>query len=144
MKNTNLWIGVGRIGQDLELKRTKNGQSQVMFSIAVNEDYIDQNGNEVKQVNWIPCVAYGKQAENLANFKKKGELILVKGAITVRDGIDKDGNKRTFTNIRVENTEWFGNKSDGSIVVPQAVQDNEPRPFDDGYVPYAALDEDIF
>ena len=139
MKNTNLWIGIGRIGQDLELKETSNGKKQVMFSIAVNEDYKDKDENEVKVVNWVPCVAYGMQAENLAKFKKKGDLILVRGALTVRNGKDKDGNDRTYYNIRVENTEWFGNKSD-----EQSSANNFVSPGSEDYVPYAALDEDIF
>ena len=140
--NTNIWVGIGRIGQDPELKETRNGQKQVMFSLAVNEDYTDKSGNEVKVVNWVPCVVYGAQAENFAKYKKKGDLILVQGGITVREGEDKDGNKRTFINVRVDKTEWLpsGNNSTNTPSSPQPVQSTP----EDEYVPYAALDEDIF
>lgn len=144
MKNTNVVILTGRIGQDPELKETKNGQKQVMFSLAVNEDYKDQNGKEVKQVNWVPCVIYGALAESFAKYKKKGDLITIQGSIVVRDGEDKDGNKRTYINVRVKENEWIGGKSDGGETSPQVVQNDEPRPLDEEYVPYSALDEDIF
>jgi single-strand DNA-binding protein len=140
--NTNVWIGIGRIGQDLELKETKNGQKQVMFSLAVNEDYTDKNGKEQKLCNWVPCVAYGAQAENLSKYKKKGDLILVEGAITVREGEDKNGNKRNFVNVRVKNTEWL--PSGSNTTSSDTSQDNQSNETSDNYEPYAALDEDIF
>lgn len=141
MKNTNVVILTGRIGQDPELKKTKNDQKQVMFSLAVNEDYKDQNGNEVKQVNWVPCVIYGALAESFSKWKKKGDLVTVQGSLTVREGTDKDGNKRIYTNVRVKECEWLSSKSDGEN---KPVQNSEPNTFNEGYVPYDALDEDIF
>ena len=146
MKNTNVVVLTGRIGQDPELRQTKNGQQQVMFSLAVNEDYKDQNGNEVKQVNWVPCVIYGALAESFAKYKKKGDLIIVQGSLVVRDGEDKDGNKRTYINVRVKENEWVGGKSDSANSTSQVVQsdDNWTSPQSEEYVPYAALDEDIF
>ena len=146
MKNTNVVILTGRIGQDPELKETKNGQKQVMFSLAVNEDYKDQNGNEVKQVNWVPCTIYGALAETFAKYKKKGDLITIQGSLVVRDGEDKDGNKRTYISVRVKENEWFGSKSDGgSSNASQAGQNSEdPIGFTNEYVPYSAIDEDIF
>ena len=144
MKNTNVVILTGRIGQDPELKETKNGQKQVMFSLAVNEDYKDQNGNEVKVCNWVPCVIYGALAESFSKWKKKGDLVTVQGSLTVREGTDKGGNNRTYTNVRVKECEWFGSKSDGGNAPAQNNDNNWTSPQSEEYVPYAALDEDIF
>ena len=87
MNNCNF---TGRITKDAELKTSQNNKSYCYFCIAV-DDGKDADGN--KATNFIDCIAYNSQAEFLANYIKKGDLLGVTGRLHVTLNEDKDGNK---------------------------------------------------
>ena len=92
---------MGRIGRDLELKKTNSGVSVVSFPLAV-----DRNGKE-GGTDWIDVVAWRGTAEVLCNYADKGRMIGVEGRLQMRDWTDKNGNKRRNAEILAESV-YFG------------------------------------
>lgn len=89
----NRTVIVGRLVADPELRYTPNGIASCKFRVAVNRPF--KNEGE-QQADFISCVAWRKQAENLANFMKKGNLIGLEGRIQTGSYEGQDG-KRVFT-----------------------------------------------
>lgn len=89
----NRTVIVGRLVADPELRYTPNGIASCKFRVAVNRPF--KNEGE-QQADFISCVAWRKQAENLANFMKKGSLIGLEGRIQTGSYEGQDG-KRVFT-----------------------------------------------
>lgn len=88
---------VGRITRDPELRTSPNGVSFTSFSIAVNRQFANAQGERV--ADFINCVAFNKQAENLARFIRKGGLIGVEGKLQTRTYQAQDGSNRTATEV---------------------------------------------
>jgi len=90
----NRVVLVGRLTKDPELKYTPNGIASCRFTVAVNRAFQNQQGE--READFINCQAWRKQAENLANFMKKGSLIGLEGKIQTGSYEGQDG-KRVFT-----------------------------------------------
>ncbi|NFA43482.1 single-stranded DNA-binding protein [Clostridium botulinum] len=93
---------VGRLTKDPILNRTKNDKSVVNFTIAVDK------GFGKKEADFFPIVVWGKQAESLAKFKKKGDRISVKGKLSNKN-YDKDGVKYFISEIIANNIQFLDN-----------------------------------
>lgn len=78
----NRVILVGRITKDPELKMTTSNVAVVSFTLAVNRQFADQQGE--RQADFINCVVWRRQAENVANYVRKGALLGVEGRIQTR------------------------------------------------------------
>ena len=100
----NRVVLVGRLTKDPELRYTPSGLAVVRFTIAVNRQFSGQGGE--KEADFINCVAWRKQAENLANFQRKGNLIGVEGRIQTGSYDGQDG-KRVFTTEVVADSVQF-------------------------------------
>ena len=88
---------VGRITRDPELRTSPNGVAFTAFSIAVNRQFANAQGERV--ADFINCVAFNKQAENLARFIRKGGLIGVEGKLQSRTYQAQDGSNRYVTEV---------------------------------------------
>ncbi|MGM9900160.1 MAG: single-stranded DNA-binding protein [Bacilli bacterium] len=88
---------VGRITRDPELRTSSNNFPFVAFTIAVNR--VQSNANGEREADFINCVAFNKQAENLARFIKKGSLIGVEGKLQTRRYQAGDGSNRVATEV---------------------------------------------
>ena len=95
----------GRLTKKPELRYTTNNKVVASFSIAVNRPYINENGE--KEVDFINCSVWGKQAENLNKYQDKGNLIAINGRIQVRNYDDSNGNKRYVTEVIAEEIEYL-------------------------------------
>ena len=93
----NKVILIGRLTKDPELRRTPTDVSVVQFTIAVNRPFQQQNGE--RQADFINCVAWRNQAENLAKYIKKGGQIAVEGSIQTRSYDDQNGVRRFVTEV---------------------------------------------
>ena len=110
---------IGRITKDPELRTTASGQNTVSFSLAVERNFKDQNGET--QADFINCVAWRSQADFIANYIKKGFLISVQGRIQVRNYLDQAGQTRYVTEVVVENVSNLQPRdSQGSTPVSQS------------------------
>ena len=93
----NKVILIGRLTKDPELRKTPTDVSVVQFTIAVNRAFQQQNGE--RQADFINCVAWRNQAENLAKYIKKGGQIAVEGSIQTRSYDDPNGVRRFVTEV---------------------------------------------
>ena len=128
---------MGRIGRDLELKKTNSGVSVVSFPLAV-----DRNGKE-GGTDWIDVVAWRGAAEVLCNYADKGRMIGVEGRLQMRDWTDKNGNKRRSYEVHADNVYFADNRrSDGNDTsTPKYAVESAAGGFaevseDDGELPF--------
>lgn len=103
----NLYICIGRTGKDIELKKSKAGNPYCTFSLAVDSGY-----GEKKVTYWHEFIAYGKTAETLSKYVKKGTKIIIENSEAVRNTwTDKDGNKRYSTLFTVNKFAFVESKN---------------------------------
>lgn len=101
----NKCILIGRITRDPELRFSPGtGTAISRFTIAVNRR---KKEDGTQEADFIPCVAWRKQAENLANYQKKGNQIAVTGRIQTRSYDGKDGIKRYVTEVIAEEIQFL-------------------------------------
>ena len=88
---------IGRLTKDPELRYTQSGSAVASFTLAVNRRFANQNGE--READFINCVAFNKQAENLCRFIKKGGQIGVEGKLQTRRYTAQDGSNRIATEV---------------------------------------------
>ena len=115
--NVNL---VGRFTANADLKYTNNGMAIADFSLAV-----DRNKEET---DFIRCKTFGKTAENIANFFKKGDLIAVNGSIQTGRYVNKDKKTVYTTDVVVDTFAFLQSKNERQAQQPQAPQ-QAPQQF---------------
>jgi len=103
---------IGNLGQNPEVKETTNGKKLAKFSLATNESYRDEKGKEVKETMWHNLVVWGKQAETVEKYLKKGSEVAIEGKLSNRNYTDKEGVKRYVTEIIVNEFVMLGGKAD--------------------------------
>lgn len=94
---------IGNLGADPELRSTTGGRSVLKMRLATTESYLDQNKQRQEVTHWHNVVLWGPRAEALAKFLTKGSRIYVEGRIETRSYDDKDGVKRSATDIVAQN-----------------------------------------
>ncbi len=102
MGSVNKVILVGNLGRDAELRFTPGGASVVTVSLATTEVWTDKAGGRQERTEWHRVNLWGKTADTLAEYLKKGKSIYVEGRLQTRDWVDKDGVKRYTTEIRAD------------------------------------------
>lgn len=108
----NKIVLVGRLTRDPELRSTTAGFSTASFTVAVNRNFKNKDGNY--DADFLPCVAFRNTATFVSRYFKKGNLICVEGRVQTRSYDAQDGSKRYVTEIVVENAEFVGGKNEGS------------------------------
>lgn len=88
---------IGRLTRDPELRYTPNGVAVANFDLAVDRPTTNQQGE--KETDFIRIVVWQKQAENCANYLKKGRLCAVEGRLQIRSYTNQDGQKRWVTEV---------------------------------------------
>ena len=92
---------VGRMTRDAELRYTPSNQAVATFTLAVNRNFKNQNGE--READFINCVIWRQQAENLANWAKKGTLVGVIGRIQTRNYENQQGQRVYVTEVVADN-----------------------------------------
>ena len=102
----NKVVLTGRLVRDSELSYIASTSTPKMsFSMAVERNYQKDKNN--KKVDFINCEMIGKHTENLCQYVTKGKQILVEGELNI-DNYEKDGEKRSFTKVKVDRLEFLG------------------------------------
>lgn len=91
---------VGRLTRDVDLRYTQNGKAVASFGLAVNRPFKNANGEY--EADFINCQAWGKTAENLANYMKKGNQVGVVGRIQTRNYENNEGKRVYVTEVVAE------------------------------------------
>ena len=107
----NIVVLTGRLTADPELKTTQSGLSVTSFSIAVDRRF---GSGEERQTDFINIVAWRQQAEFVAKYFKKGNLIGIEGSIQTRKYTDKNGNNRTAFEVVANNIQFVESKRDSA------------------------------
>lgn len=116
--SVNKFIGIGRVGKDVESKEISNDFKVANFSIAISEKWKDNKTGETKEATeWVNCQASNKVAEIAEKYVKKGDQIYVEGKFKTRSW-EKDGAKQYATYIQVETIQMLGGKKDSEESAP--------------------------
>jgi single-strand DNA-binding protein len=94
---------LGNVGSDPELRFTQGGTGVLSLSLATNESYVDRNQQRQERVEWHKIVVWGKRAEGLGKFVKKGFGLFVEGSLRTTKYTDRDGVERYKTEIVASN-----------------------------------------
>jgi single-strand DNA-binding protein len=101
----NRVVLVGRLTKDPDLRYTSSGIAVATFTLAVNRTFSSQSGE--READFISCVVWRKQAENVANFLKKGSLAGVDGRIQTRNYEGQDGKRVYVTEVVAESVQFL-------------------------------------
>ena len=120
----------GRFTETPVLKTTNNGAAVTAFTLAVPRDYKTKDGQEI--TDFFTCVAWRQTAEFICKYFDKGSAATVNGSLETRKYEDKDGNKRTAYEVKVEKIYFAGGKkSDNAQATPQAAPAQDFEEIDD-------------
>lgn len=101
----NRVVVVGRLTRDPDLRYTPNGVAVANFTVAVDRPFTNQQGE--RETDFINCVTWRRQAENLANYMKKGSLVGVDGRVQTRNYEGQDGKRVYVTEILAESIQFL-------------------------------------
>lgn len=128
---------MGRLVADPELRTTPSGVSMCNIRLACDRDYKDKATGE-RETDWLNVTAWRGTADYINQYFTKGRMIVVSGRIQTRNYTDKDGNKRTATDIVAENAYFADSKRDGVTQADPMAQLSESKEFKE-----LANDEDL-
>jgi single-strand DNA-binding protein len=133
----NKVILIGRLGADPEIRYTPSGAEVATFRIATSEAWTNKSGEKEERTEWHRIVAWRGLAKVCGEYLSKGKLVYIEGRLRTRSWEDRDGNKRTTTEIEATDMKMLGAVGDASRKakepeaenVPPAVKDEEDIPF---------------
>lgn len=120
---------IGRLGKDPDVRHTQSGSMVANVSIATSEKFKDKAGEKQEKTEWHNVVFFGKLAEVVEQYLKKGSQAYIEGRLQTRKWQDKDGNDRYSTEIVAHEMKMLGGKD-------KPEKEAEPKPdaglpFDD-------------
>lgn len=107
----NKCMFIGNLTKAPELTQTQSGVYLSKFTIAVSRRFANADGE--RETDFIDCVAWRNQAENLAQYCDKGDKVAVTGALQIRTYEAQDGTKRKITEIIADEVEFISTKKNG-------------------------------
>lgn len=140
MASFNLVVLVGNLTRDPEMRYTPKGTAVCKVGLAVNRNWTTESGEKKEEVTFVDIDLFGKTAENVAQYMKKGRPILIEGRLKYDQWDDKhSGQKRSKLGVIGETVQFLGS-SDGSKstheAAPQSAsataspdQDDDKPPF---------------
>lgn len=124
----------GRLVADPELRRTQNGVPVAQFRLAVDRDFKSKDA-DAQTCDFVQIVAWRQTAEFIMRYFHKGSMIVLEGSLQLRQYIDRDGNKRTETEVIASNV-WFGEGKKDSGYQHQQEPEVVELEEDDGELPW--------
>lgn len=122
---------IGHLGKDPEVRYLPSGEAVANFSIATTEKWKDKNsGEQREETEWHRISVFGRLAEIVGEYLKKGSLVFIQGKIKTRKYTDKDGAERYATEIRAETMKMLGGRdsNQGSAPAQRQAPAASPRP----------------
>jgi len=138
MASVNKVILIGNLGRDPEVRYTQNGTAVANFTLATNEVWNDKSGARQEKTEWHRIVVWGKQAEIAREHLSKGKQVYIEGSIQTRQWDDREGNKRTTTEIKAQRLMMMGRADAGESRMDAAAPPpgDEPGPPPDDDIPF--------
>ena len=128
---------VGRLVRDVDLRQTSTGKMMTYFTLAVNRNFKNEQGEQA--ADFIGCVAFGKTAENMARFLRKGSLIALEGRISTRNFQGNDGKTVYITEVIADKVNFLESKKQGNNnqqAYPEASNVTDFYDFNSEYNPF--------
>lgn len=123
----NKAIIMGNLGADPEVRYMPNGDAAVTLRVATNKSWTDKDSGERKQhTEWHTVIAFGKRAEVIGEYFRKGSKILIEGELRTRKWTDKQNIDRWTTEIRMTDFEFVESKGTGRPPHPADDPSNYP------------------
>ncbi|HIT10814.1 MAG TPA: single-stranded DNA-binding protein [Candidatus Onthousia faecigallinarum] len=124
---------IGRLTRDPELRYTGNNTAVATFTLAVNRNFTNQSGE--READFINCVVWRKQAENVKKYVHQGTQVAVEGRIQVRSYDDQNGQRRYVTEVVADNVEFLtpkgaSNNNNSTSTNNFSAPTQEPTPYD--------------
>ena len=113
-RSVNKVILIGNLGKDPELRYTSSGVAVASFSVATNESWKDPEGNTQERTQWHNIVAWRKLAEICGEYLKKGGKLYLEGRLQYRNYDDKNGVKRSVTEIVMDEMVMLDSRGAGA------------------------------
>ena len=112
-RGVNKVILIGTLGNDPEVKYTADGKPVANMSVATNESWVDKSTGEKKEkAEWHRIVAFGKLAEIIGEYLRKGSQVYLEGKLETNKWQDKEGNDRYTTQIIINQMNMLGGAGD--------------------------------
>ena len=132
---------IGRLTRDPELRYTSSNIATASFSLAVDRNFTNQNGE--READFINIVVWRKQAENVKNYLTKGSQVAIDGRIQTRSYDGQDGQKRYVTEVVADNVQFLGtrgNNNGGDNNYSQPAFNDNATPYDFAQTPSQTTD----
>jgi single-strand DNA-binding protein len=133
MSNTFMEVnGIGRLGQDPDIRYTPSGAAVANFSVASDSGYKDKNGQWVEKTEWTRCVAWNKTAESIGEYLRKGSMVHITGRLETRKWDDKEGVTRYTTEVVISRIRFLADygRADGASQGQGQSRRPEPPPYE--------------
>lgn len=135
-RGVNKAILVGNLGSDPEIRALPDGKAVANFSVATSERWISkQTGNQEERTEWHRCVCFGRLAEIVEQYVRKGSKVYIEGKLQTRSWEDQSGEKRYMTEILVNDLQMLDSRQDQQPARQPAkqppVRQEAPEMFDE-------------
>ncbi|EGQ1741509.1 single-stranded DNA-binding protein [Staphylococcus pseudintermedius] len=141
----NRVVLVGRLTKDPEFRTTPSGVSVATFTLAVNRNYKNKNGEQ--QADFINCIVFRKQAENVNNYLSKGNLAGVDGRLQSRSYENQEGRRIFVTEVICDSVQFLesknNNQSNNQSQQQRGQAPAQDNPFTNANNPIDIDDEDL-
>jgi single-strand DNA-binding protein len=136
---------IGYLAADPEVRYSADGNAICNFRIGVSSEYKKQNGEQVKNTEWVRVSSFGKLAGICGDWLKKGSQVYVAGKFTTRKWVNKDGVDQYTTEIVLNDMQMLGGRAaeDAPAAVPiprldayRSIKEGVVAPVDDDSVPF--------
>ena len=112
MANLNKVMLMGNLTRDPESKCLPSGTTVCDLGMAINRHYTDQSGAKKEQTCFVDLTAFGRQAETLSKYMKKGRPLFIEGRLDFQTWESKEGQKRSKLKVIIENFQFLGGRED--------------------------------
>ncbi len=134
---------IGRLTRDPELRYSSSNAAIVNFSIAIDRQYTNQQGQ--RETDFINIVAFQKQAENIKKYVSKGSLVAVDGRIQTRNYEDKDGKRVYVTEVVADRVQFLDSRNSGNVATNAGEDNVSPADFQTESAPKETnVSDDVF
>lgn len=117
MANLNKVMLIGNLTRDPETRYTSGGTTVCEIGLAINRIWNDsQTGERREQTCFVDCSAFGRQAETLSRYMRKGRPLFVEGRLDFQTWESKEGQKRSKLKVIIENFQFLGGRDEGDSV----------------------------
>ena len=138
MSSFNKVILLGNLTRDPESRTTTNGTTICKIGLAVSRQYSTKDGERREETTFVDIDAFGKQAEVITKYMRKGRPLMVEGRLKLDQWETNDGQKRSKLGVVLENFQFVGGRQDSESGGSDDRDRSQSQPSDDD-----TLDEDV-